>query len=171
MNYSFRNATTSEIPAIWDILQQAIARRKEDGSDQWQDGYPNPEVVKKDVDAGQGFVITEENTIIGYAAVLINDEPEYAKIIGKWLSNDDFVVVHRIAISENYLGKGLSKKIMEFIEEFAISNNIYSVKADTNFDNIAMKKIFEKTGYKYCGKVYFRGGEREAFEKVLTKAK
>ena len=32
-----------------------------------------------------------------------------------------------------------------------------------------MLKIFEKSGYKYCGKVYFRGGEREAFEKVLAK--
>jgi hypothetical protein len=28
-----------------DILQQAIARRKADGSNQWQDGYPNPEVI------------------------------------------------------------------------------------------------------------------------------
>ncbi|REG98624.1 GNAT family N-acetyltransferase [Flavobacterium aquicola] len=169
MNYSFRKATTSEIPAIWDILQQAIARRKRDGSEQWQDGYPNPEVVKKDVDAGHGFVLIEGENIIGYTAVLINDEPEYAKIIGEWLSNYDFVVFHRVAISENHLGKGLSKKILEFIEEFALSNNIYSVKADTNFDNIAMLKIFEKSGYKYCGKVYFRGGERRAFEKVLTK--
>jgi GNAT superfamily N-acetyltransferase len=169
MNYSFRKATTTEIPAIWDILQQAIARRKKDGSDQWQDGYPNPEVVQKDIEKEAGFVLTEGETIIGYTAILINDEPEYAKIIGEWLSNDDFIVFHRVAISENHLGKGLSKKILEFIEEFALKNNIYSIKADTNFDNIAMLKIFEKSGYKYCGKVYFRGGERRAFEKVLTK--
>ncbi|WP_348823452.1 GNAT family N-acetyltransferase [Flavobacterium aestuarii] len=169
MNYSFRKATASEIPAIWDILQQAITRRKEDGSEQWQDGYPNPEVVKKDINAGHGFVLTEEENIIGYTAILINDEPEYAKIIGKWLTNDDFVVFHRVAISENYLGKGLAKKMLECIEDFAITNNIYSVKSDTNFDNAAMLKIFEKSGYKYCGKVYFRGGERRAFEKVLPK--
>nr|WP_315158146.1 GNAT family N-acetyltransferase [uncultured Flavobacterium sp.] len=169
MNYSFRKAKASEIPAIWDILKQAIARRKEDGSDQWQDGYPNPEVVKKDIDTYHGFVLTEGETIIGYTAILINDEPEYAKIKGEWLTNNDFVVFHRVALSENYLGKGLAKKILEYIEEFALSNNIYSVKADTNFDNIAMLKIFEKSGYKYCGKVYFRGGERRAFEKILIK--
>lgn len=169
MNYSFRKATASEIPKIWDILKQAIIRRKEDGSDQWQDGYPNPDVVKKDVEAGEGFVLTDGETIIGYSAILINDEPEYAKIIGKWLSNDEFVVVHRVAISKDYLGKGLSKKILKFIEEFALSHNIYSIKADTNHDNIAMLKILEKLGYSYCGKVYFRGGERKAFEKVLIK--
>lgn len=169
MNYSFRKAVTSEIPAIWEILKQAIARRKEDGSEQWQDGYPNPEVVKKDINSGHGFVLTEGDSIVGYSAVLINDEPEYANLKGEWLSNNDFVVFHRIAISENHLGKGLAKKIMEHIEEFAINNNIYSIKADTNFDNIAMLKIFEKLGYSYCGKVYFRGGERKAFEKMLIK--
>ncbi len=169
MNYSFRKATASEIPLIWDILQQAIARRKQDGSEQWQDGYPNLQSVQNDVEKGQGFVLTEGEIIIGYSAVIINDEPEYAKIKGKWLTNDDFVVCHRVALSENYLGKGLSKKILEYIEEFALNNNIFSVKADTNFDNITMLKIFEKSGYKYCGKVYFRGGEREAFEKILTK--
>jgi len=170
MNYSFRKATSSEIPEIWDILQQAILRRKADGSEQWQDGYPNPEVVKKDVDSGQGYVLSDNDNIIGYTAILINNEPEYAKIKGEWLSNDDFVVFHRVALSENYLGKGLAQKIFEYIEDFALSNNIYSVKADTNFDNLAMLKIFEKAGYTYCGKVYFRGGERKAFEKVLTKA-
>ena len=169
MNYSFRQATISEIPQIWIILEEAIIRRKKDGSEQWQDGYPNPEVVRKDIEKGAGFVLIENETIIGYTAILINDEPEYDNIKGEWLSNEDFVVFHRVALSENHLGKGLAKKIFEFIEGFALNNNIYSIKADTNFDNHAMLKIFDKTGYQYCGKVYFRGGERLAFEKILSK--
>ena len=146
MNYHFRKAELSEIAPIWEILQQAIRRRKEDGSNQWQDGYPNPEVIQKDIEKGEGFVLADGETIIGYSAVLINDEPAYSTIEGKWLTNDDFVVMHRVAISEKYLGKGLAK----------LSNNIYSVKADTNFDNIAMMKIFENLGYIYCGEVFFR---------------
>lgn len=169
MNYSFRKATTLEIPVIWEILQQAIVRRKQDGSEQWQDGYPNLQSVQNDVEKDQGFVLTEGEKIVGYSAVLINNEPEYAKIIGKWITNDDFVVVHRVAISESHIGKGLAIKIMQHIENFALTNSIYSIKADTNFDNAAMLKIFEKLGYQYCGKVYFRGGERKAFEKVLPK--
>jgi GNAT superfamily N-acetyltransferase len=170
MNYFFRKAITAEISTIWKILQQAIIRRNEDGSEQWQDGYPNLDVVKKDIEKGVGFVLTDGKDIIGYTAVLINDEPEYANLNGKWLSNNDFVVFHRVALSGNHLGKGLAKKTLEFIEEYALNNNIYSVKADTNFDNFAMLKIFEKLGYHNCGKVYFRGSEREAFEKVLAKA-
>jgi RimJ/RimL family protein N-acetyltransferase len=40
-----------------------------------------------------------------------------------------------------------SKKMFEFIETFAINNKIYSIKADTNFDNVAMMKILDKLGY------------------------
>jgi RimJ/RimL family protein N-acetyltransferase len=170
INYHFRKAEINEIPQIWDILQMAIMRRKEDGSNQWQDGYPNPAVVQKDIEKGEGFVLTEGETIVGYCAILINDEPEYAKIEGKWLTNEDFVVFHRVAISEKYLGKGCAQKMIDCIEDFAIRNSIYSVKADTNFDNNAMIKIFEKLGYAFCGHVYFRGSQRNAYEKVLAKS-
>jgi GNAT superfamily N-acetyltransferase len=168
MNYNFRKATLSEINPIWDILQQAIIRRKNDGSNQWQDGYPNLEVVKKDIEKESGYVLTEGETIIGYIAVLINDEPAYEKIEGEWLTNDDFVLFHRVAIAENYLGKGLAKMMINYIEDFALKNKIKSIKADTNFDNDAMLNIFEKIGYKYCGQVYLRGNPRRAFEKVLN---
>jgi GNAT superfamily N-acetyltransferase len=169
MEYHFRKAKIAEIPSIWAILQLAIERRKKDGSNQWQDGYPNPDVVQKDIEKETGFVLTDGETIVGYCAILINDEPEYAKIEGKWLTNDDFVVFHRVAISEAYLGKGCAQKMMEHIEDFARQNTIYSIKADTNFDNFAMIKIFEKLGYTFCGHVYFRGGQRKAYEKGLAK--
>lgn len=74
-----------------------------------------------------------------------------------------------MALSEQNLGKGLAKKIMLYAEEVALANNIFSIKVDTNFDNIPMLKIFEKLGYIYCGEVEFRGSKRKAFEKVLAK--
>ena len=168
MNYQFRKANPLEAPAIWTILQNAILRRKVEGSNQWQDGYPNPEIIEKDIEKGIGFVLVEDNIVIGYCAVLINNEPEYANIQGKWITNSDFVVVHRIAIAESHLGKNLSKKIIEHIEDFARNHQIYSLKVDTNHDNFAMMKIFEKAGFVFCGIVHFRGSPRRAYEKVLN---
>jgi len=168
MEYIFRKATLNDLPQIWVILQNAIQRRKEDGSNQWQDGYPNTQVVEKDIEQGAGFVLADGDSIAGYCAILINDEPAYAEIKGKWLTDDDFVVFHRVAISEDHLGKGLSGKMLNYIEDFARNNNINSVKADTNFDNGAMKHVFEKAGYVYCGEVFFRGSSRMAYEKVLA---
>ncbi|TWP26565.1 GNAT family N-acetyltransferase [Apibacter muscae] len=167
MELTFRKANKEDIEVIWEILQQAIARRKAEGSKQWQDGYPNPQVIEKDIDSNAGYVLVNDGKVVGYCALFINDEPAYSNIEGNWLSNGDFVVFHRVAISENYLGKGLAKKMMSFIEEFAINNNIQSIKADTNFDNAGMLAIFNKLGYKFCGEVTFRGTSRKAFEKLL----
>lgn len=168
MNDEFRLAKTEDITQVWEILQQAIQRRKTDGSNQWQDGYPNPELIQSDIENGYGFVLVEGKTILGYTAILINDEPEYDRLEGEWLTSGDFVVFHRVAILEKHLGKGLAKKMMHCIENFAKENNIYSIKADTNHDNPAMMRLFEKLGYTYCGRVYFRGSPRKAYEKVLT---
>jgi GNAT superfamily N-acetyltransferase len=168
MNPQFRKAKTTDLQQIWKIIQQAIQRRKADGSNQWQDGYPNPEVLQKDIKKKEGFVLMDGEIILGYCAILINDEPAYANIEGEWLTNEDFVVFHRVAIAEEFLGKGLAQKMIIFIEEFALANNIFSVKADTNFDNYAMMKIFEKTGYTYCGEIYFRESPRKAYEKKLV---
>ncbi len=51
-------------------------------------------------------------------------------------------------------------------ESLCLDKKVYSIKVDTNFDNLPMLKIVEKLGYTYCGEVYFEG-PRKAFEKVL----
>lgn len=165
--YTFRKATLEDKEIIWNLLKQAIKRRKEDGSNQWQDGYPNEAIVENDIKNEFGYVLLDKEKVIGYSAVIINNEPEYEKIIGKWITNNDFVVVHRIVIAEEYLGQGLSKTILKHIEDFALKNKINSIKVDTNFDNFAMIKIFESLGYIYCGEVFFRGSPRRAYEKVI----
>lgn len=167
MKYSFRQATEGDTFQIWKILEKAIKRRKEDDSTQWQDGYPNLSVVENDIKNTFGYVLVDEDIIIGYCAILINDEPAYANITGSWLTNGDFVVYHRVAISEEYLGQGLAQIMLQHIEDFALKHNIYSVKVDTNFDNTGMLWILRKMSYHYCGEVIFRGSPRKAFEKIL----
>lgn len=169
MDYLFRKATQNDLPEIWTIIQQAIIRRETDGSDQWQDGYPNELIISKDITEEHAYVLSNENEIVGYIAILINDEPAYNNIEGKWLTQDDFVVVHRLAIADDFLGKGLAQRLLKHTEKLAIKNKIYSLKIDTNFDNIAMLKILEKMGYTHCGEVTFsNGNRRKAFEKVLN---
>ena len=99
MDYQFRKAELTDLQIIWRILKEAIIRRKEDGSNQWQDGYPNEEVIKNDLHNNYGYVLTSNKNVIGYCALIKNNEPEYLKIQGKWLSENDFIVFHRLAIS------------------------------------------------------------------------
>ena len=164
----FRQATPDDSQEIWQILQQAILRRKNDGSRQWQDGYPNTGTVQSDIEHGIGYVLTENDAVAAYAAVIFNDEPAYEAIEGKWLSDADFNVVHRVAVSDEAAGKGFATEIFRRIEEYSRQNGVFSIKVDTNFDNTAMLRILEKLGYTYCGEVYFRGSARRAFEKILS---
>lgn len=163
----FRKATQDDADKIWKILRQAIERRRLDGSLQWQNGYPNPETVNSDIEKQIGYVLTENDRIVAYCAVLLNDKPAYENIEGNWLSDGDFNVVHRVAVSDEVAGKGYATEIFRRIEDFSRQNGIFSVKVDTNFDNAAMLHILKKLGYTYCGEVYMSGGVRKAFEKLL----
>ena len=113
-------------------------------------------------------MLTENDEVAAYAAVIFNDEPAYEAIEGKWLSDADFNVVHRVAVSDEAAGKGFATEIFRRIEEYSRQNGVFSIKVDTNFDNTAMLRILEKLGYTYCGEVYFRGSARRAFEKILS---
>lgn len=164
-----RKAIFSELPVIWDILQQAIEQRKQDGSDQWQDGYPNEQTVRDDISKGFAYVLVDNNRILAYAAIIFDVEPAYNDIRGKWLSNDDYVVVHRLATSNAAKRKGIATHIFREIERLCVEQNVYSIKVDTNFDNIPMMKIFDKLGYTYCGEIIISGAPRRAYEKVLQR--
>ena len=163
-----RNAILSESDIIWKILQQAIAQRKKDGSDQWQNGYPNLQTVHDDIQNGNGYVLVDNSTIIAYAAIIIGIEPTYIDIKGKWLSNENCVVVHRVATEESFKGKGIATQLFLLIEKFCIQKEIFSIKVDTNFDNLPMLRILEKLNYSYCGDIFFNGASRKAFEKLLV---
>jgi hypothetical protein len=63
MSYNFRKATLQK-SLKYGHFTKAIARRKEDGSNQWQDGYPNPDGIQNDIDKNAGFVLTEGDTIM-----------------------------------------------------------------------------------------------------------
>ena len=165
---SLRKADNADADRIWEILQQAINKRKEEGSDQWQDGYPNAETPLIDIQNKVGFVLELKNEIVGYTAIIFDGEEAYENIEGKWLSNGNYAVIHRVAISEKFLGKGIATALFLKIEEFVKAKQIYSIKVDTNFDNVQMLKILDRLQYSYCGEVHFRGSPRKAFEKILS---
>lgn len=162
-----REAQITEVGQIWEIIQQAIERRRKEGSTQWQNGYPNRDTIESDIKKHFGYVLTVEDEIAVYTALIMNDEPAYSSIEGAWLSDGEFVVIHRVAVNEKFAGKGMVKILFDKIEDFTRSQNIKSIKVDTNFDNLAMLKILESKGYSYCGEVMLAGGMRKAFEKII----
>jgi len=162
-----RLATISDTYTIWEIIQAAILQRKNDGSSQWQNGYPNENTIINDIQQGYGYVLEENRLIIAYAAIVFNEEPTYEVINGAWLSNQPYVVVHRVATQHALKGKGIATQLFLLIEKLALSKNTFSIKVDTNFDNLPMLKILGNLNYTYCGEIFVSGSPRRAYEKLL----
>ncbi|MGO1788430.1 MAG: GNAT family N-acetyltransferase [Sphingobacterium sp.] len=167
-DYTFRLAASSEVSMIWQIFIDAIRKRKEEGSEQWQDGYPNTNVIESDIEKGNGYVVIDPSgRLVGYLALIYDGEPAYELIDKKWLTNRPYSVIHRLAVSQQPRIKGLATWMLSQAEQRSLQAGYLSLKIDTNFDNTGMLRVLEKREYVYCGIVYLRGGDRHAFEKML----
>lgn len=167
VSYVFRKAEKADLPAIGKILREAVESMLAEGKQQWDENYPNEQHAADDIANGVGYVMECNGEVVGYTAVVTTGEPAYASIEGQWLSDGDYVVVHRMAVSRNVKGKGIGKAMMRAVECHARSLGITSFRIDTNFDNTAMLAMLSKLGFSYCGEIQYEHGSRKAFEKIL----
>lgn len=167
----FKKSKYDQLEEIMKIIDMAKAHLKDQKIDQWQKGYPNENSIKTDIDKGEGFVLVDGGRVVATTAVSFRPEQTYKDIHqGKWLSDGDYGVIHRIAVDMTLKGKGIAGIFMGEIEKLCKSNHIFSIKVDTHRDNEAMKKFLEKNGFVYCGIIYLADGdERFAYEKLLRK--
>ncbi len=115
--------------------------------------------------AGQA---SNDRSVIAYGAAVFDGEPTYAQIDGAWLTDGDFVVLHRLAVADEAKRQGVAVEFFRRVEQLALGRGIRSFRVDTNFDNRYMLALLQHAGFTYCGKVFYAGsGERLAFEKQL----
>ena len=166
----FRKAIETDIPDIMHIIAQAQAYFKAQGIDQWQNGYPNEEIIKNDILSGRNYVLIDGDKIAATVSVSFDGEKTYDTIYeGNWITTAEYSVIHRMAVDNAYKGLGLSAQIIEFASMLSKEKDIFSIKVDTHEDNISMQKALKKNGFQYCGIIYLEdGNKRVAFEKTLN---
>ncbi len=164
-----RKSLKEDVKDIMKIINRAKEFLKENGVDQWQDGYPNNETIESDILNNDSYVVLKDNNIVATLAISFDGEKTYDVIYdGKWLSNGKYAVIHRIAIDNEYRGTGVSSYILQKVYEICLDNNIHSIKIDTHEENIPMQKLLKKSDFKYCGVIYLEdNSKRIAFEKVF----
>lgn len=166
-----RHARSSDLPDIMSIIGQAKQRLKNIGIDQWQDGYPNEESICNDIAKRNGYVVLERDSVVAYAAILFEDDPYYARIDGRWLSDNPYVVVHRIAVHDDYTRHGVAQYILSIAERKATRLGTSAFRIDTHQGNHAMRNLIRKHGFTLCGIVQVRDGKRLAYEKSISPPK
>lgn len=165
----FRKSTEKDVKDIINIINGAKEFLKNNKVNQWQEGYPNEEVILEDIEKGYSYVLEDKGIILGTMALSFDGESTYEKIYeGQWLSNGAYGVIHRIAVNREINIKGIGTELIKKSEEICLEKGIRNIKIDTHEDNISMQKLLEKNNFKYCGVIYLEDNiKRIAFEKVI----
>ena len=125
------------------IYENAKAFMRENGNkDQWGDDYPSRELIEQDLD--DMYLCMAENQIACVFYYKKDEDEEYGQINGKWLNDEPYAVVHRVAST------GIIKGAASYCLDWAYSQ-IPNLRMDTYRDNIPMQKLLEKCGFQYCG--------------------
>ena len=157
-----RKTTEADLPRIAEIYENAKRFMQKTGNpNQWNNGTPNLETARADMENGVGYVVEENGEVIGTFMFSLDGEPTYAKIYdGEWLNDAPYGVIHRIAVAEQ--GRGIIGFCIE--ECFARCQNL---RIDTHRNNLPMQRALLKRGFQYCGIIYLENGdERLAYQKI-----
>lgn len=164
-SYHFR-ATKTHLNDIMKIIGQAKRRMKEQGLDQWQDGYPDEAAILNDIKHKQGHFFIKRFVLAAYAAIVFDKDPYYEKIDGQWLSDGEpYVTVHRLAVHDDFLGFDMARHALKFAERCARAKHVQWFRIDTHHDNLPMRNLIRDFGFTLCGVVQVRDGMRMAYEK------
>lgn len=121
----------------------------------------------RETQAAKAAAAQAQGNVVAYGAVVFDGEPAYDAIEGAWLTDGDYVVLHRMAVADGEKGRGVATEFMRRVEAMACGRGTGSMRVDTNFDNRYMLRMLGRLGFVYCGKVRYRSSERLAFEKTL----
>ena len=162
-----------DMQRIMKITNDAKYLLKQNGSLQWQQGYPNEDTFINDINNKSLYGIYENNNLMAYGAYILGKDINYVEIDGKWdiPANEKDLAIHRVAVDCNCHGKKYGIKILKYGIIYAKKLGCLTVKVDTHKNNIPMQKCINKSGFVYKGIVKIIRDKldnlRNAYEIVL----
>lgn len=142
-----RKAVLTDLPVLFQIAK--IARNYmccSGNPTQWGDQYPDV-YLSEDIEAEQLYVFTDDaGKVHAFFAFILGEDPSYGHIEGKWLNDEPYGTIHRIA-SDGKI-KGVFGQCLSFCR-----NICPNIRADTHENNKTMRHLLEKYGFVLCGTV------------------
>jgi RimJ/RimL family protein N-acetyltransferase len=154
-----RKTTKNDVSAVLDIYEAAkVFMHSHDNPTQWVGSHPGAASLAKDMALDRSYVYTnEQGKVVGTFVLLLDKDPNYAKIEGAWPNELPYVTIHRLASIE----KGAGSAILHYVEA-----RYPVIRIDTHHDNYPMRNLLLKEGFVYCGVVTMDdldGTPRDAF--------
>jgi len=162
----YRKATTDELDAVFQVFRDAIAEMDRNGIPQWDEKYPDREILAEDISKDELVVGTIGDEIA--CVFVLNSECDEEYENGAWQYPDSsFGVIHRLCVNPKFQNRGVGAETMKHIEEEMKSEGVESVRFDAFTLNPFALRLYDKLGYKKVGYVDFRKGRFVLMEKKL----
>lgn len=119
-----------------------------------KDVYPTRETAEIGIGKNNLFILKVNNEIAG--TIILNHEPEHGYDTAKWqidAKEDEFFVIHTLAIHPKFLGQGIGFQLLQFAKEYAIQNKMKSIRLDVTVKNEPAIALYQKCGYQYIDTV------------------
>ncbi|MEK4881917.1 MULTISPECIES: GNAT family N-acetyltransferase [Paenibacillus] len=168
MGTEIRRARKDEIDEIMELIAKCVQVMQAGGSDQWDEHYPNREIISLDIERGNLWVCEENNAVAGILVLDEHQSEQYEKIDWKE-TQGPHLIMHRLAVHPEVQGKGIARRLSTYAEEYARQNGYSSIRLDTYAKNTRALALYPKLGYDRRGEVTFPGRTANfpVFEKVL----
>lgn len=166
MELEFRRAGTDDLDALVALYGAAAQDMRGKGIDQWDEYYPDREILIEDVESGDMTLGLLDGQLACAYVVNREYEPEYE--LGAWEHTEgDFCVLHRLCVNPEMQGRGLARQAMARMEKNERDQGFDSVRLDVFSQNLHAQRLYERLGYRRTGEVRFRKGIFYLMEKKL----
>ena len=157
-----RHATENDLPHILEIYDIARRFMRQNGNMvQWVNGYPSEPLLRQDIANGDLYVMEDTSGIYCAFALVVGDDPTYARIDGAWQDTaTPYGTIHRIG------SDGTHRGVLHECVDWA-ARRISHLRVDTHADNQVMRRCILREGFTYCGVIHVADGTpRVAFERT-----
>jgi len=152
--FKIKLATHNDLNRVKEIAEACAKKMIENKIFQWNDKYPSREIFKEDIKNKSLYVSKINQEIVGCIMFSSFKDDVYESV--NWITQDGYnLYVHRLAVHPIFQNKGIGRKMMDFAESFAKSNNYISIRLDTFSQNSRNNKFYKSRGYRRLDDVYF----------------
>ena len=115
--------------------------------------HPTLEGIKAYIEEGSMYLYKEGNVIVGAVAVNMYQGEDYHAI--EWsqqVADDKAAVIHILAVSPDYQGKGIGSEMVREAINLAKEKGMHAIRLDALASNIPAHRMYERLGFEYRGK-------------------
>ena len=163
-----RKAKINELDEIMNMYASCVNGMQKANIDQWDSTYPNRKIISEDIRNKSFYIFLINDKIIGGINIDKIQDKTYLDVEWKDKGNK-FLVVHRLAVRQDFWKKGIGNKLMIFAESLVKEKKLNSIRLDTYSSNPIAINFYLNLGYIKKGEIFLKPNKNEyyCFEKLI----